>query len=81
MNITAWILFGMITGVVAHMFEPDKNNFLSTVVMAVLGALAGGFLASVIFGVGVINFDLPSTVVAIVGSLLLLFILKSLKEV
>lgn len=63
------------------MFEPDKNNFLSTVVMAVLGALAGGFLASVIFGVGVINFDLPSTVVAIVGSLLLLFILKSLKEV
>lgn len=76
MNILAWILFGLIVGVIANMIDPapQRGGILGAVVLGVVGALLGGFLGSLIFGIGVTGFDISSMIIAIIGALLVLFI-------
>lgn len=83
MNILTWVLFGLVAGVIANAIDPHpaKGGLLGAIVLGVLGALVGGFLASVLFGVGVTGFDFPSLAIAVLGSLLLLFLGRALRNV
>lgn len=76
MSILMWILFGLIVGVIANAIDPypSSGGLLGSVVLGIVGAMVGGFLADLLFGVGVTGFNLPSFLVAIGGSLILLFI-------
>lgn len=76
MNIIAWIVFGLIVGVIANYIDPRpaKGGLLGAILLGILGALLGGFLGSLLFGVGVSGFDLSSFIVAVIGALVLLFI-------
>jgi len=75
MNVLAWLVFGLIVGVVANAIDPAPSHggWLGAIVLGILGAMVGGFLASLIFGVGVSGFDFTSFIVAVLGSLLLLY--------
>jgi uncharacterized membrane protein YeaQ/YmgE (transglycosylase-associated protein family) len=46
MSIVAWILFGLIVGVVAKLLMPgrDPGGFIVTIFLGIAGALTGGFL-------------------------------------
>ena len=83
MDITSWILFGLAAGVIANIIDPRpaEGGLLGAVILGVLGALVGGFLANSIFGVGVTGFNLTSFVLAVLGSLLLLFVGRVLRNV
>lgn len=74
MNLFAWILFGLITGVIANLIDPrpSSGGLLAAIVLGIVGALVGGFLASVLFGVGITGFNLESFAIAVGGALLLL---------
>lgn len=74
MNILAWILFGLIAGVIANMLDPNPSSggILGAIVLGIVGAVVGGFISATIFGVGITGFNLTSMVIAVVGSLLLL---------
>lgn len=76
MNILAWIIFGLVVGVIANMLDPRpaQGGMIGAVVLGILGALLGGFLGNIIFGVGFTDFNLSSFIVAVVGSLVLLFV-------
>lgn len=76
MNIISWIVFGLIVGVIANMIDPQpaRGGLVGAVVLGVLGALLGGFLGNLLFGVGISGFNLSSFIVAVIGSLVLLFI-------
>lgn len=78
MGILLWIILGFIAGLIAKWLDPHPNNpnILVTVVLGILGAIVGGFLASTFLGVGVNGFDLTSLVVAVLGSLLVLWIAR-----
>lgn len=82
MNILAWIVFGLIVGAIANAIDPspDAAGWLGSTVLGVLGALLGGFLGDLIFGVGISGFNLSSFIVAILGSLLLLFLSRAFRR-
>lgn len=75
MTIIYWIIFGLIAGGVANFISPSsKGGILGSIVLGIIGAVVGGYLGQKLFGVGVTGFNLPSFVVAVAGSLLVLFI-------
>jgi uncharacterized membrane protein YeaQ/YmgE (transglycosylase-associated protein family) len=74
----AWIVFGLVAGIVAKFIMPgrDPGGFIVTILIGIVGALLGGWLASQ-FGFGAVTgFDIRSFIIAVVGSLILLFIYR-----
>jgi uncharacterized membrane protein YeaQ/YmgE (transglycosylase-associated protein family) len=47
MHILAWIIFGLIAGVLAKILMPgdDPGGFIITILLGIAGAIVGGFLA------------------------------------
>ncbi|MGE0685628.1 MAG: GlsB/YeaQ/YmgE family stress response membrane protein [Dehalococcoidia bacterium] len=76
MSIIAWIVVGLIAGIIAKALMPgkDPNGLIITILLGIGGAFVGGFLA-VALGIsdGVNNFDLGTIFLAIVGAMILLF--------
>lgn len=77
MAILAWIVFGLIAGIVAKAISPGKENlsWFWTSILGIAGAVVGGFLGGLI-GVtdGTAEFSLNGFLLAVGGSLLVLFI-------
>jgi uncharacterized membrane protein YeaQ/YmgE (transglycosylase-associated protein family) len=46
MGILAWILFGLVVGVIAKLLMPgrDPGGFIVTILLGIAGALLGGFV-------------------------------------
>lgn len=80
MDILTWVVFGLIVGIVANIIDPrpSSGGILGAIVLGVVGALIGGFLGNLLFGVGVTGFNISSFIIAVLGSLLLLFIARVL---
>ena len=78
MGIIAFLILGLLAGTIAKAILPgeDPGGFLVTMVIGVVGALIGGFLASAIFGAHPLDefFDISTWITAIVGSVLLLWV-------
>lgn len=76
MSIIAWILFGIVAGTIANILDPrpSQGGALGAIILGILGASVGGFVANLLFGVSVTGFNITSFAVAVLGSLLLLFI-------
>lgn len=78
MGILAWILFGLIAGVIAKflMPGPDPGGWIITILLGIAGALVGGFIGQALGFGGVSGFNLGSMVIAILGAILLLAIYR-----
>jgi len=77
MGFLAFLLLGLIAGAIAKLIIPGKQNvgWLMTLVLGVLGALLGGWLGSVLFGIGLEEFfDLSTWLLAIGGAIIVLLI-------
>lgn len=74
MGIIAWIVFGLIAGIVAKLIMPGKDpgGMVVTILIGIAGALLGGTISSILGFGDVTGFNLGSFVVAIGGALLLL---------
>jgi len=79
MNIVTWVIFGAITGIVANMIDPypARGGLIGAVILGILGAILGGFLGNLVFGIGISGFNFPSFAIAVLGSLLLLFVSRA----
>ena len=77
MSIIAWIIFGGLAGWIASMITGDnaRQGVVGNVIVGVLGAFIGGWLASY-FGNGISGFNLGSLFIAILGSVILLGLVK-----
>ena len=82
MGIFSWIIFGLIAGALAKLIMPGKDpgGWFVTILIGIAGAIVGGFIGSVIGFGGVTGFDFRSLVVAIAGSLLLLWAYRTYKR-
>ena len=82
MNILSWILFGLIVGILANTIDTSGNRsgIVGSSLLGIVGALIGGFMANLIFCLSVSSFNATAFLVAIAGSLFLLFIGKSLRK-
>ncbi len=79
LTILGWIVFGLIAGLIAKAIMPGKDpgGFIVTAIIGIVGAIIGGFLGNMLFGIrGVDGIDLRSILVAVVGSLILLWVYR-----
>jgi uncharacterized membrane protein YeaQ/YmgE (transglycosylase-associated protein family) len=79
MGILAWIILGLIAGAIAKALMPgrDPGGFIVTALIGIVGAVIGGFLGNMIFGIGgVSGVDIRSILISVVGALLLLWIYR-----
>jgi uncharacterized membrane protein YeaQ/YmgE (transglycosylase-associated protein family) len=76
MGILAWILLGLIAGFIAHRMVGGAGGLLMDIVVGILGAIIGGFLANLVGAAGVTGFNLYSIVVAVVGACVLLLLVR-----
>ena len=79
MGILAWIVVGLIAGVLAKiaMPGPDPGGVILTVVIGIAGAVVGGLILNAVLGrSGLTGFDLPTVLVATLGSVVLLAVYR-----
>ncbi|HJW64267.1 MAG TPA: GlsB/YeaQ/YmgE family stress response membrane protein [Actinomycetes bacterium] len=80
MGIFGWIVLGLLAGVIAKAILPgdDPGGIIVTIIIGIVGALLGGFLAQVLFGNNTVDefFDISTWLTAIIGAILLLVVYR-----
>ena len=81
MGLLSWIVFGLIAGALAKLLMPgdDPGGCIITMAIGVVGALLGGFLASLAGIGGISGFDFRSMLIAILGAMVLLAIYRAVR--
>ena len=76
MGIIAWIVLGLVSGLLANVLIPGRRSqgLILTCVIGVVGALLGGWLATKLFHIHSLQgfFNLSTWITAIVGAAILL---------
>ncbi len=81
--ILAWIIFGLIAGLIAKAIMPgrDPGGTIITILLGIAGSLIGGYIGQLLFGYGRLANDtgdlsrpgfLMSLVLAVIGAIILL---------
>ena len=81
MNPILWIIIGAIAGWIAgRLYGDDRpEGCVTNTIIGIGGALLGGSIYHLITGRdGIHGFNLPSLIVAVLGALLLIFVLRKL---
>ncbi len=81
MGIIAWIVLGLVVGVLAKFIMPGKDpgGLFVTIAIGIAGAFVGGYLGG-LMGVGsVTGLNFVSLALATAGALLLLFLYRMFK--
>lgn len=75
MSIIAWIILGLIAGFIASkLVNKSGEGVILDIVLGIIGAIVGGFLFSFFGANGVTGFNAYSLIVAIIGSVVVLWI-------
>ena len=75
MGILGWIVLGLIAGAIAKLILPGRQGggWIMTLILGVVGALLGGWIGSMLFGVGIEEFwSIETWLVAIAGAIVVL---------
>lgn len=77
----AWIIFGLIAGLIAKFLMPgrDPGGFIVTIIIGILGAVLGGFIGTQLGLGAVTGFDLGSFALAVLGAIILLFLYRTIR--
>ena len=75
MSIIGWIILGLIAGFIASKIVNKRGRgIVLHIFLGIVGAIAGGFLFSLVGAAGVTGFNLWSMFVAIVGAVVVLLL-------
>ncbi len=82
MDIILWIIFGAIVGWIASiiMKTDAQQGAILNIVVGIVGAVLGGWLMNTVGEGGVSGFNLYSFLVALVGAVVLIAIVKFLRR-
>lgn len=79
-----WIIMGAVIGWLASMIMKTnaEQGFLLDVVVGIVGSLLGGWLLSPLFGISsdLTTFSIPSLLVALLGAIILLAVVKLIRR-
>jgi len=81
MGLVAWLVVGLIAGWLANaVMRGGRGNMVTDIIVGVIGALVGGFLAGALFGVpnAVSGINLTSIVIAFLGAVVAIAIVRAL---
>ena len=80
MGLLAFIVLGAIAGWIASLIMGSREGLLLDIVIGIVGAFIGGFLFNMVGNVGVTGFNLYSLIVAIIGAVVLLGLVRVLRR-
>lgn len=82
MGIFAWIVLGLIAGLLAKFIMPgrDPGGIIITILLGIGGAVVGGFIGTQLGFGDISGFDLRSLAIAVGGAVLLLFVYRLLRQ-
>jgi uncharacterized membrane protein YeaQ/YmgE (transglycosylase-associated protein family) len=84
MNLLIYLIFGAIVGYIASriMRTNSQQGLLLDILVGVLGAFIAGYFISPLVGVGTINdaITIPTLLVTLLGSVILLWIYKQVRR-
>ena len=78
MGILTWIIVGLVAGALAKWFMPgdDPGGIIVTILLGMVGAVVGGFIATALGLGAVTGFNLWSLILAIVGTMVVLLVYR-----
>lgn len=79
MGLLVWIVFGALVGWIASMITHtnDQQGGIANIIVGIVGALIGGFVSRSLGGEGVTGFNLSSFLVALLGAIILVIVVKA----
>lgn len=80
LGIIGWLVIGILAGWLAEKVMGRSHGLVTNLIVGVVGALLGGFIAQSLLGVPVGGFNLITLLVAFLGACLLLFIVGMFKR-
>jgi len=82
-GIISWIVFGALAGWVASMISGDnaRQGWLGNIIVGIIGAFLGGLIFGLLFNAGqfTLGWNVGSFIAAVIGALILLFILRAVQ--
>lgn len=77
-----WIIIGLLAGALAGFFVPGRERMgcIGTMLVGIIGGFIGGFLWVNVLGQGEASGWLGALVIATIGSILILIVLRSMKR-
>ena len=82
MGFIAWIIMGLVVGVIAKFLMPGKDpgGIFITIILGIAGAFVGGFIGTNLGFGGISGFDIRSMVLAVIGAIILLVLYRIIKK-
>ncbi len=80
MGIILWIVFGALVGWIASAIMKSNDGVLMDIVIGIVGAVIGGWLMNALGQSGVTGFNLYSLIVAVIGSMVLIAIVRAIRR-
>lgn len=77
MGIIAWIVLGALAGLIASLIMGGGEGPILMVVLGIVGAVVGGFIAGTVLGItDITGVNLSSLLVAVFGAVVVVFVAR-----
>lgn len=81
MGILSWIIIGLIAGWLAGVIMKGSGyGVLPDIVLGIAGALVGGFLAGVMFGIPITGLNVTTLLIALLGAIIAVAVVRGLSR-
>lgn len=80
LGIIGWLVIGVVAGWLAEKVMGRNHGLITNLIVGVVGAFLGGFIAGNLLGIPVGGFNIMTFLVAFGGACLLLFLLGLIKK-
>ena len=78
MGIIAWIVLGAIAGFITNMIMGGREGVIGTIVLGIVGAVVGGYLAGNVLNVAdVTGVNPTSIVVSVIGAVIVVAVFRA----
>ncbi len=80
MGLLMWIIFGALVGLAASAIMKSSNGLILDTLLGIVGAFLGGWIMSFFNKSGVTGFNLYSFLVALLGAVILIVIVRGIRN-
>ena len=82
MGIIGWIIIGAIAGWIASLLTGNdkKMGAGANIVVGIIGGFIGGIVMNLLGGSGITGFNMWSLLVAVIGAVILLWVVNAIKR-